>query len=53
MLVPFLNSPISLIEDGDTLALEVHCDAGVTHDEATCYWVGFLSEPLTADHAVD
>lgn len=49
MRIPFMNSSIDLIEDGDTLTLEVHCceSCGRVSDEPCgCYWVGYTDEPL-------
>lgn len=52
MRFQFLNSPIDLIEDGDTMLLEVHCcpECGqVDTDLCDCYWVNYTDESFDAD----
>jgi len=55
MRFQFLNSPIDLIEDGDTTLLEVHCCPSCGHVDTElcdCYWVNYNDEPLD-DHEAD
>lgn len=55
MRFQFLNAPIDLIEDGDTLTLEIHCCemcGDVSDHLCDCYWVGYTDEDVL-DHEND
>lgn len=45
MRFQFLDAPIDLVEDGDSLSLEVHCCqscGNVSQDDCDCYWVSYV-----------